>query len=572
MAPNVWFRIKLFVLLLALCLAAFVTPARGVLAAQEGRAAPAAVPAHAIKFYLDPKLVPDPGFAEQALAKYVEDINFVLQKNTGRQLVFDPATGIVLAASQPHADWATPPLPVEGFEIWAHAVYTGAAKSHGGYAGIDPSGAGVLAGLKWTRLYDPDQLTGAQVGDYWTQINNMLHELAHVFGAGYGEYYRLAHIEDTTGVAPLLNIDVNDPNDPFWSDKPDFKTDPLLWNAVEVGLLGASASRAALLDFAQYSSLTASIIHGDYRNASPSVDLSRVGVRIVDEGGLPLASANVKIWSVTGAYPYQSQLLVDGSTDANGELYFAWGGSANAHNSYDFLRLVKVFKEGYTAAASYISIYDTDIARLVEGSSVFSREIALAKAGTPLAGIAFGDVSADNFASVWIARLYQAGITGGCSTTPLRYCPEQVVTRAQMAVFLERSMKGSSFTPAPVSGDVFADVPSAYWSAAWIKQLATDGITGGCGGGNYCPEAPVTRAQMAVFLLRAKYGAGYAPPAVGAGSGFADVTSGYWAAAWIKQLAAEDITGGCGGGNYCPDNPVTRAQMAVFLVKTFRLP
>jgi len=43
-------------------------------------------------------------------------------------------------------------------------------------------------------------------------------------------------------------------------------------------------------------------------------------------------------------------------------------------------------------------------------------------------------------------------------------------------------------------------------------------------------------------------------------------------AAWIKQLAAESITTGCGSGNYCPEDPVTRAQMAVFLVKTFSLP
>jgi hypothetical protein len=263
---------------------------------------------------------------------------------------------------------------------------------------------------------------------------------------------------------------------------------------------------------------------------------------------------------------------VDGSTDASGELQFAWGGSANPHNSYDFLRLIKVFKEGYTASADYISIYDTDIARLVEGSTVFSRELTLSKPSAAVAQVAFDDVSPDNFAFPWIDRLYSAGITGGCSTTPLRYCPEQVVTRAQMAVFLERSMKGSSFTPAPVTGDVFADVASSYWSAAWIKQLAADGITGGCGNGNYCPELPVTRAQMAVFLLRAKYGASYAPPAVGAGSGFADVSADYWAAAWVKQLAAEGITGGCGGGNYCPDAPVTRAQMAVFLVKAFNLP
>jgi hypothetical protein len=52
---------------------------------------------------------------------------------------------------------------------------------------------------------------------------------------------------------------------------------------------------------------------------------------------------------------------------------------------------------------------------------------------------------------------------------------------------------------------------------------------------------------------------------------FADVPLGHWAGSWIEQLAREGITGGCGGGNYCPDSPVTRAQMAVFLTRTFGL-
>jgi len=58
---------------------------------------------------------------------------------------------------------------------------------------------------------------------------------------------------------------------------------------------------------------------------------------------------------------------------------------------------------------------------------------------------------------------------------------------------------------------------------------------------------------------------------VGGSTGFNDISTEYWAAAWIKQLAAEDITTGCGNGNYCPEDPVTRAQMAVFLVRTFDL-
>jgi Tol biopolymer transport system component len=185
----------------------------------------------------------------------------------------------------------------------------------------------------------------------------------------------------------------------------------------------------------------------------------------------------------------------------------------------------------------------------------------------------FADVPFDYWAGDFIGRLYAAGVTGGCATNPLKYCPEDAVTRGQMAVFLERGIHSSSYNPPLVGGSTgFNDVSTSYWAAAWIKQLAAEGITGGCGNGNYCPESPVTRAQMAVFLLRSKYGSSYSPPAAGDSTGFSDVDPTYWAGAWIKQLVAEGITAGCGTGTYCPESPVTRAQMAVFLVITFNLP
>ncbi len=181
----------------------------------------------------------------------------------------------------------------------------------------------------------------------------------------------------------------------------------------------------------------------------------------------------------------------------------------------------------------------------------------------------FADVPSDYWARSWIETLYNAGITGGCGTNPLIFCPDASVTRAQMAVFLERGMNGSAYNPPAATGTVFSDVPADYWAAAWIEQLFADGITAGCGANLYCPEDVVTRDQMAIFLLRAKHGSAYAPPpATGI---FAEVPVDYWAAAWIEQLASEGITAGCGGGNYCPSQPVTRAQMAVFLVRTFNL-
>ena len=187
----------------------------------------------------------------------------------------------------------------------------------------------------------------------------------------------------------------------------------------------------------------------------------------------------------------------------------------------------------------------------------------------------FSDVRTDYWAAQFIERVYAAGITSGCGAAgaPMRYCPEEIVTRAQMAVFLLRGIHSPSYTP-PDSGENtgFGDVSASYWAAPWIKQLAVEGITSGCDNGNYCPEAPVNRAQMAVFLLRAKFGSSYSPPAMGNSTGFVDVPRNHWAAAWIKQLVAEGITAGCSTGNYCPDAPVTRAQMAVFLTKTFNLP
>ena len=114
----------------------------------------------------------------------------------------------------------------------------------------------------------------------------------------------------------------------------------------------------------------------------------------------------------------------------------------------------------------------------------------------------------------------------------------------------------------------FLDVPQGDPFHDFVESLVRNGVTAGCGSGNYCRDSSVTRAQMAVFLLKGKHGPLYAPPpCTGV---FGDVACSpvpAFAADWIEQLAAEGITGGCGGGNYCPGDAVTRAQMAIFLLK-----
>jgi hypothetical protein len=165
-----------------------------------------------------------------------------------------------------------------------------------------------------------------------------------------------------------------------------------------------------------------------------------------------------------------------------------------------------------------------------------------------------------------VTKLVSNGITAG--TGGGNYGVDQPTLRQQMAVFLLKAKHGLCYTPPPCAG-TFGDVPCPSTFADWIEALASEGISGGCGSGNFCPANPVRRDQMAPFLLKAEHGSSYVPSTC---TGiFADVTCPSLFADWIEQLAAEGITGGCGGGNYCPQNPATRGQMAVFLSITFRL-
>jgi IPT/TIG domain/S-layer homology domain len=149
------------------------------------------------------------------------------------------------------------------------------------------------------------------------------------------------------------------------------------------------------------------------------------------------------------------------------------------------------------------------------------------------------------------------------------YGAQSPTLREQMAVFLLKGRHGACYAPPPCSG-VFADVPCSNPFAPWIEALAQEGITAGCGGGNFCPTQPVLREQMAVFLLKAEHGASYVPPPCG--SFFTDVPCPSQYANWISRLLNEQITGGCGDHLFCPLDPVLRQQMAVFVVKTLLLP
>jgi streptogramin lyase len=195
--------------------------------------------------------------------------------------------------------------------------------------------------------------------------------------------------------------------------------------------------------------------------------------------------------------------------------------------------------------------------------------LGVSKTWTLHVGDSFTDVPRTSPFYRHIEALFHNLVTAGCGGA--NFCPSADVTRGQMAVFLLRARYGLNFVPPPPTGTVFLDVAPSQVFAAWIELLAAEGITAGCGGGNYCPESSVTRAQMAVFLLATRFGSSHVPPpATGI---FGDVPPSDPLAPWIEELYALGITAGCSGPPllFCPNSPVTRGQMAVFLVTTFPL-
>ena len=113
----------------------------------------------------------------------------------------------------------------------------------------------------------------------------------------------------------------------------------------------------------------------------------------------------------------------------------------------------------------------------------------------------------------------------------------------------------------------FLDVPQGDIFHGYVEKIFRNRITAGVGNGNYGRNQLTTRAQMAVFLLKAEHGPFYVPP-VATAKPFEDVELGSFAADWIAQLKAEQITSGCDGGtNYCPNAPTTREAMAAMLLK-----
>ncbi|RJP53339.1 MAG: peptidase S8 [Anaerolineaceae bacterium] len=192
--------------------------------------------------------------------------------------------------------------------------------------------------------------------------------------------------------------------------------------------------------------------------------------------------------------------------------------------------------------------------------------------------VTFSDVSFDHPQWAYIEAIWNAGYTSGCDINPLRFCPDQPLTRAELAVFMLRGNFGADYVPPVAPWNTFIDDWSpGDWAEKWAEGMWLEGLTAGCQDPNeitpkmFCPWDLSTRDQISVFGLRMKYGMNYTPP-VATGTMLADMTDvDYWGTKWAEQAYLDQLLPSCGVQGilplYCPDDLVNRAWGAYLIVK-----
>ena len=185
-------------------------------------------------------------------------------------------------------------------------------------------------------------------------------------------------------------------------------------------------------------------------------------------------------------------------------------------------------------------------------------------------GNSFPDVPSNNIFYRFVESVFHHHVTEGCGGG--LFCITDPIPRKEIAKWLLLAKEGELYEPpgCVAGSEVFSDVPAADPFCPWIEELAHRGITAGCGGGNYCPDASVDREQISVLALKTFEGGAYVPPSC-AVAPFGDVATASPFCPWIQEFSVRGITAGCGGGLFCPFNFVDRGQMSVFVAKSFGL-
>jgi hypothetical protein len=187
----------------------------------------------------------------------------------------------------------------------------------------------------------------------------------------------------------------------------------------------------------------------------------------------------------------------------------------------------------------------------------------------------FEDVPPDHWAYPYIEAAYQEGYVSGCSSEPMKYCPDDPLSRAEISVFVDRGNHGPDFVPIWSGTQVFGDVSLEAWYYEWVNILWEDGNTSGCQLDEmvYCPLQYHTRAEGSVFFLRLMHGSDFVPP--DPEGLFADAPEGEWYTPWVEAAYKEDLLELCEtepDSAICPLELMDRGRAAYMLVQALQLP
>ena len=182
----------------------------------------------------------------------------------------------------------------------------------------------------------------------------------------------------------------------------------------------------------------------------------------------------------------------------------------------------------------------------------------------------FPDVPTFHWAYYYVEACAAAGVVAGYWDDTYR--PNNTVTRDQMAVFISRAMAGSdALVPTGPATPAFPDVPTSHWAFRHVEYCYDQGVVSGYWDG-YHPDEVVNRAQMAVFVARAMAGGeANVPDDPDQTAFFTDVPETHWACKYVEYCHDQGVVSGYWDG-YHPDESVTRAQMAVYVQRAFDLP
>jgi MYXO-CTERM domain-containing protein len=172
----------------------------------------------------------------------------------------------------------------------------------------------------------------------------------------------------------------------------------------------------------------------------------------------------------------------------------------------------------------------------------------------------FADMADDRWSTPYAEALYDAGITTGCQQNPAMFCPDCVLDRATLAVFLARGLD------LPVVAETsFVDVDPGAWYADEVQAIRDAGITTGCAADRYCPDRLATRWEAAAFLWQA-----LGSPDPTGPSRFVDASADQGPA--LEALAERCVFNGCAADRFCPNDEISREELAKMLAVALSVP